>query len=533
MSDTPKPFHLPNATQTIDRRSHEIFAAAVSTTRMPMIVTDPRQHDNPIVFANNAFLIMTGYTEDEILGTNCRFLQGPDTDESTVDEVRNAVLANQEIATEILNYRKDGSTFWNALFISPIVNEAGEVIYFFASQLDVSRRRDAEDALRQAQKMESLGQLTGGIAHDFNNLLQVMSGYVELSRVGLEAGAGVARVGANLDRVKDSIDKASRLTQQLLAFARKQSLSGRVLSLNGLVEDIVTLSDRTLGEHVRIRNEYAPDLPNVRVDSTQMEVAMLNLLVNARDALADTPDATITVRTELVTVNHHQLLGFAELNEGQYVTVQVTDNGVGIPPAVVDRVVDPFFTTKELGKGTGLGLSMVYGFVKQSGGAMNIESEEGAGTTVTLYFPALDAEENPMPTPIKIIEPIGKERILVVDDRPEVADVGKALLDQLGYDAIVAYSPDDALAVLASDTPIDMLLTDVIMPGKMNGVMLAREARQLRPRIRILLTTGFADTELNRKGERASEFDILYKPYSRGDLSKKVKIVMKGPTGVG
>lgn len=498
-----------------------------------MIVTDPRQPDNPIVFANQAFLAMTGYDESEILGTNCRFLQGPDTDRAVIAQIRDAIAAKHEIATEVLNYRKDGSTFWNALFISPIHDESGEVIYFFASQLDVSRRRDAEDALHQSQKMEALGQLTGGIAHDFNNLLQVMFGYVDLAKVGLESGMAHAKVVSSLDRVTGAIEKASTLTQQLLAFARKQSLSGRAVNLNQVVTAIAHLAAHTLGDQVSVTTNVAGEGVNVRVDPTQLEVALLNILVNARDALVDTSNAQVVLTTESMTLSEPRVIGFADLAPGRYGAISIHDNGVGIPAEIIDRVLDPFFTTKAVGKGTGLGLSMVYGFLKQSGGALNIVSEPGKGTTIVLFFPALDADDNAPPAPVKMVEQAGTERILVVDDRPEVADVSQALLEQMGYQAMVAYSPAAALEVLGRDSSIDMLLTDLIMPGKMNGVMLAREARRMNPDIRILLTTGFAESELTRPGDGASEFDILYKPFNRTELAKKVKIVLKGPTGVG
>ena len=517
----------------MDGRHQDIFFAAVSTTRMPMVVCDPYQSHNPIIYANNAFLAMTGYSEAEILGTNCRFLQGRDTDCQTVAEIRSAVAERREMATEILNYRKDGSTFWNALFISPVYDEQGRLVYFFASQLDVSRRRDAEDALHQAQKMEALGQLTGGIAHDFNNLLQVMTGYVDICKFGIEAGASQARLLGNLDKIKSAVDKATILTQQLLAFARKQQLSGRIVNLNVMAGDLVELARRTLGEQVTLRTEYAPALRNTRIDPTQLEVAILNILLNARDALGNRRDAVVSVRTENVQLDAQQLIGFPDLAAGPYVSIAVADNGGGIDPDIVDRVMDPFFTTKDEGKGTGLGLSMVYGFAKQSGGAIAIESELGVGTTVRLYFRAVDESEQAAAAPVRVVEQPGSETVLIVDDRPEVADVAQAMLTQLGYTTHLAYGADEALQVLAEQPGIDLLLTDLIMPGDMNGIMLAREARRLSPQLKVLLTTGYADIDLSRPDAGGSEFDMLRKPYSRSDLARKVRIVLNGATGIG
>lgn len=355
------------ASGDISELPHDMFFAAVETTRMPMIVTDPNRDDNPIIFANRAFLDMTGYELAEILGRNCRFLQGPETDTEVVATLRDSIEQRVDIATEILNYRKDGSSFWNALFISPIFNERGDLIYHFASQLDVSRRRDAEDALRQAQKMEALGQLTGGIAHDFNNLLQVMSGYLGLiANEADKTQVDLNRIRRSVGHAQTAVERASTLTKQLLAFARKQKLHGRVLNLNHLVDDLRPMMERTFGADVLVEFDFEADLRNCRIDPTQAEVALLNIFMNARDALMGRkrPHVFIETRNVLVTdINH----SFDGLLPGNYVSLSVTDNGIGMPASIRDRVMDPFFTTKEEGKGSGLGLSMVYGFARQSG----------------------------------------------------------------------------------------------------------------------------------------------------------------------
>jgi len=511
----------------------DVFFAAVSTTRMPMVVTDPHAPGQPVVFANQAFLRMTGYELPEIIGNNCRFLQGPETDLATVDEVRRAVAEHREMATEILNYRKDGTTFWNALFISPVFNEQGELVYYFGSQLDISRRRDAEDALHQAQKMEALGQLTGGIAHDFNNLLQVMSGYVDVMLMGIERSVDGAGMLRNLDKMRGAVAKASTLTQHLLAFARKQKLVGRTVNLNALADGMVELARRTLGEDVTLKTEFEEDLCNCRVDAGQLEVALLNVLLNARDALAKRRDGVVTVRTQSIQIDKPQVIGFADLPPGRYVSISISDNGSGIAPEIVDRVMDPFFTTKDEGKGTGLGLSMVYGFAKQSGGAVNLYSELGVGTTLRLYFPAAQDAKLARPVAPKAIEQAHNEMVLIVDDRVEVAEVAQAMLQQIGYRTHVVLDAKQALSALQDGLAIDLLFTDLIMPGNMNGVMLAREAQRLQPHIRVLLTTGYADPSLERKDSNGAEFAIIHKPYQRTELARKVRVVLNGPTGVG
>jgi PAS domain S-box-containing protein len=515
---------------------HDIFFAAVETTRMPMTVTDPRQADNPIVFANRAFLEMTGYTREEIIGRNCRFLQGPDTDPETIQGVRDAIREQRELATEILNYRKDGSTFWNALFVSPVYGKAGEIVYFFGSQLDISRRRDAEDALRQSQKMEALGQLTGGIAHDFNNLLQVMSGYLELIERAAETRQGPIdpeRLKRNVGRAREAAERAGTLTQQLLAFSRKQKLEGRVLNLNGLVNGMGDIAERTLGEDITFRRELAPDLWNCRIDPTQAEMALLNVLINARDAVAGSATREVTARTLNVTVGEEDASAYDNLPPGRYASVAITDSGHGMSPAVLARVMDPFFTTKEEGKGTGLGLSMVYGFAKQSGGAVRLYSEEGHGTTVRLYFPAdAEAEYTAPRDTSRASSRRGNETVLVVDDRADVADLAQMILEDHGYQVHVAHDARSALELLDRGIAVDLLFSDMIMPGRMNGVLLAREARRRRPRLKVMLTTGYSDASMERTDAGGSEFDVLSKPYSRRELLRRTRMALDGPTGV-
>ena len=481
-------------------RDGDLFFAAVATTRMPMIVTDPRQPDNPIVFANPAFLALTGYASQEVVGRNCRFLQGPETDRETVAEIRRAVAARQEIATEILNYRKDGYSFWNALFISPILDTSGELVYFFASQLDVSRRRQAEEDLRHARKMEALGRLTSGIAHDFNNLLQVIVGYLDL------IGSGLQKPDLNRDKLMRGItnargaaDRASNLTQQLLSFARKQRLEGRILNLNMLAARMRDIAERTFDDDVTIVCTISDDLWNCRVDPSQIEVALLNIMINARHALKGRPDKRVTIATRNVTVEREEINRYGNIGAGRYASITITDTGNGVPAHVIERVMDPFFTTKEEGKGTGLGLSMVYGFAKQLGGMAQITSVEGEGTTVSIYFPAADeaaAASNPQ-SPRAFDRP-GDETILIVEDRADVAEMARTILEDFGYTVLHAANGRAAIEVLDAGTPIDLLFTDLIMPGDLSGVALAREAKRRWPKIKVLLTTGYAEASPER-----------------------------------
>jgi PAS domain S-box-containing protein len=358
-----------------------IFFAAVAMTRMPMTLTDPRQPDNPIVFCNGAFLDLTLYKEDDVIGRNCRFLQGAETDRRTIDEVRKAVAEERAVAVDVLNYKADGTPFWNALFIGPIFDQDGTLLYFFASQMDITERRLSQESHLQAQKMEAIGQLTAGMAHDFNNLLQVINGNLEVALISLER-PDLAR--AALERAQRAAMRAGKLTQQLLTFARKQRLEPRPVDINDLVVEFSEMLVRTLGDRVDLRLDLRPGLPVCRLDPTHLEMALLNVLINARDALPD--GGEVTVETSIV--HGADRLKVHGLAPGAYVALCVIDKGVGMAPEVLRRATEPFFTTK--GPGTGLGLAMVHGFVQQSHGRLEIDSTQGAGTIVRMIFPTAD-----------------------------------------------------------------------------------------------------------------------------------------------
>ncbi len=351
---------------------HDIFYAAVQMSRMPMILTDPHQDDCPIVFCNRAFEKLTGYAHDEIVGRNCRFLQGPDTDRDAVARVRAAIAAREDSHEELFNYRKDGTGFWNALFVSPVFETSGELLYFFASQLDVTRRHEAEAVMQQAQRLETLGAMASGVAHEFNNLMTVVLGSVaQVERDLPESG----RARERLDRAKWAAGQAGRLTQQMLSFARRQFHDNQELDLNELLRGFDDILRQLAGHRITLTLDLCPEKLCVKLDSGQMEMALLNLVRNAADATQ--------TRSELVIRSSRRGAG-----ETQAV-IEIIDHGTGMPPEVVKRATEPFFTTKAKGAGTGLGLSMVNGFVAQSGGTMDIASEPGRGTTITLGFPLL------------------------------------------------------------------------------------------------------------------------------------------------
>lgn len=509
-----------------------VFFAALEMTRMPMILTDPRQADNSIVFANNAFLDLTGYEVSEIQGRNCRFLQGADTDPQAVTELREAIAAREAIALEILNYRRDGSAFWNAVFIGPVYGPNGELLYFFASQLDVTARREALQQTLQSQKMEAIGQLTAGLAHDFNNILQIIDGSLERIDRRRDDPAAMDRfIGA----ARTASARGAALNKQLLAFARRSRLEPRATDVSLLVNSIAELLESTIGADCTLRFHLQRRLPPVKVDPILLETALLNLIINARDAMGGEGDITLSARLERVA----EATGAPPLAAGDYVAIEVADTGPGMPAHVKTRATEPFFTTKPPGQGTGLGLAMAHGFASQSGGRLVIESEEGEGATIRILLPAIvEAEEAAttvsgfQPRPVDLTAP---PRILIVEDEPEIAALAKDILEEVGYRTAVANSGDRGLEIFRAsltDRAFDLVFSDVVMPGHLNGVALAQEVRRLSPATPVLMTTGYND-QMALDGPQAEAMDVLGKPYKPRDLIDRVQTALRNGVRTG
>jgi signal transduction histidine kinase/DNA-binding response OmpR family regulator len=384
----------------------------------------------------------------------------------------------------------------------------------------------AEEALRQAQKMEAVGQLTGGVAHDFNNLLTVIIG--GLDTAGRCRPDEDARRRRALDMALQGAQRAASLTGRLLAFSRRQPLAPKPLDLNLLVRDMTELLHRTLGEHIELEGVLASRLWKVEADQNQLENAILNLALNARDAMEE--GGKLTIETANTVLDQSYSAKDAEVIPGQYVVIAVSDSGTGMPPQTLERVFEPFFTTKEVGRGTGLGLSMVYGFIKQSGGHVSIYSEEGQGTTVRIYLPryrgdaaAAQPEAVQAPAPAD-----GSEVILVVEDNPDVRGYSTMILAELGYQLLEAADADAAIAILKSDRRIDLVFTDVVLPGR-SGRVLADEAQRLRPGIRVLFTTGYSRNAIVHHGRLDPGVRLITKPFTFDELAARVRDVLDQP----
>ncbi len=392
---------------------------------------------------------------------------------------------------------------------------------------EVARRAEAEEALRQAQKMETLGQLTGGVAHDFNNLLQIVSGNLDLLQRGLPEDA--VRLRRAADNAMKGAERAAVLTQRLLAFSRRQPLSPKPIDVNRLVSGMSELLHRSLGETIAVETVLGSGLWPVEADPHQLENAILNLAVNARDAMPEGGKLTIeTCNTHLdrAYTAHH-----AGVSPGQYVAICVSDSGAGMEPEMLERVFEPFFTTKEVGKGTGLGLSMVYGYVKQSGGHVKLYSEPGEGTTVKLYLPrlagGLAAEEEEVDHPVP--EGAQEETILVCEDDDDVRAYSVEVLRELGYRVLEAHDGPSALRLLErQEGRVDLLFTDVVLPSGMNGADVAAEARKLRPDLKVLFTTGYARNAIVHHGRLDAGVELITKPFSYADLAARIRDLLDG-----
>ncbi len=387
---------------------------------------------------------------------------------------------------------------------------------------EVAERQQAEEALRQSQKMEAVGKLTGGIAHDFNNLLTVIAGNLDLLRGKLGEQPRLLRL---VSMASLAADRAEKLTQQLLAFSRRQRLRPRAIDLNQVVTGMEDLFRRTAGERIEVRTILSPDLWPAMADQNQLENAVLNLVINARDAMPD--GGRITIETANLLLDAENASQHPDLAPGRYAQIAVCDTGLGMPPDMVLRAFEPFFTTKDVGKGTGLGLSMVYGFVRQSNGHVTIQSAEGEGTTVRIYLPfaGTSASEAPESRAPQGESRSGSETLLVVEDDADVRALAVSVLGDLGYKVLEAATGDAALPLLMARPDIDLLFTDVVMPGSLSGVDLAQQARERHPALRVVLTTGYASSLVER--ERLAEaVEILRKPYRPADLAETIRTAL-------
>jgi signal transduction histidine kinase len=390
-------------------------------------------------------------------------------------------------------------------------------------EIESAERRKAEELLWHSQKLEAVGQLTGGIAHDFNNLLAVIVGSLEVIRAAFESDGELprARILRLLKASEAATDRATKLTQQLLAFARRSTLQLEVVTLDEVIVGCEPFLRRALGETIALTLSFEPRLWPCRIDAAQFEAALLNLVVNARDAMQSGGKLEIAVSNSKIDAAGARQA--AELSEGPYVMVRVTDTGTGMDPDVAARAFEPFFTTKDIGKGTGLGLSQVYGFIKQSGGHVAVDTKIGSGTTFRLYLPRCDQVAGMADGSDEIAKqvPTGSETVLVVEDNPEVLELAVSTIGDLGYRVLSASNGPSAMHIIRNGQRIDLLFSDIVMPGGMNGFDLINQARDIRRGLKALVTSGYAN--IHRPGTDRPDVPLLLKPYRRADLAKCIR----------
>jgi PAS domain S-box-containing protein len=505
------------------RRSQERLTRAVIAAALDAFILMDR-HGRIIEWNAQAERIF-GWSRAEALGRTIAETIIPPAQRDAHERGRARFLATGEgpvlnRRNELTAQRRDGTEFPVELIVTPIPVEGGWAFSGFVR--DLSMQKQIEASLRQSQKMEAVGQLTGGVAHDFNNLLTVVIGSLDMAA---DQAAGRAR--ALIETALRAAERGASLTQRLLAFSRRQPLSPAAIDLNELVQGMEDLLRRTLGENIEIQFRPQPALWPAFADRSQVENTLLNLAVNARDAMPG--GGRLTIECAGVHLDEAYAALNPEVTPGDYAMLAVTDTGTGMPPEVIERAFEPFFTTKETGKGTGLGLSMIYGFAKQSGGHVKIYSEVGMGTTVRLYLPRADARvsaaSNAAAAPSG--QPRGGETILVVEDDAEVRALATAHLTELGYRVIAAGDGLQARAILGdTQLRIDLLFTDIVMPGGLTGRQLADEARLTRPRLRALFTSGYAENAIVHQGRLDEGVFFLAKPYRRDELAKKLRAAL-------
>ncbi len=481
-----------------------------------VIATDAK---GAIVYVNLAFEHITGYSGVEVIGKNPSLLKSGKQDATFYKKLWASITAGRVWRGRFVNKRKDGTLYTADTVITPVRNKSGDVVNHIGLQRDVTRELQLEEQCRQAQKMEAIGQLTAGIAHDFNNLLIVINGFAELIRHELPQNDPLQELVSGISR---SGQRSADLVNQLLAFSRKQIVKPRVLDLNAVVAKMDSMLSRVIGEHIQMQTILAPGLWPVSIDPTQFEQVILNLAVNARDAMP--AGGKLTIETTNVALDEQLTADRLEMQPGDYVLLVVSDTGIGMSDEIKAHVFEPFFTTKKVGEGTGLGLAAVHGIVKQNGGHISVYSEEDHGTTFKIYLPRVEEAVPSLVRPVaKADAPSGNETILLVEDDAYVRELARRVLEANGYTLLEAQNGQEALELAASHLgPIHLLLTDVVMPG-ISGRELVSQLTRIRTDFRILFMSGYTEEAIAHHGVLVPGVELLQKPFSPMVLMRKVR----------
>ena len=494
---------------------------AIEQTPESVVITDT---EGRILYVNPVFERVTGYSRAEAIGQNPRLLKSNRQESAFYRQLWAKISAGEVWRGRFINKKKDGTLFTEDAVIAPVRDEKGAVTNYIAIKRDISHELELEVQYRQTQKIDSIGRLAGGVAHDFNNILAVICGHTDLALAQLSPDAPLR---SNLECIQESAERAANLTRQLLAFARRQVIEPRRINLNELIVNLNKMLRRLIGEDIKLVTQTAPDLGQIKADPGQIEQVLLNLVVNARDAMPE--GGTLTIRTDNVTLDEDYARRHL-VTPGDYVMVSVSDTGVGMTDEVKQHIFEPFFTTKEQGKGTGLGLATCFGIIQQSNGHIHSESQVDKGTQFKIYLPRVSGVEDSVSSreaPVSL--PQGTETILLAEDETSLRQLMARVLRTQGYTVLEAADGHEALTLAqANGAKIQLLLTDVIMPG-LSGKTLAEWLGQVNPAVRVLFISGYINNNAVRDAMSKPGTFFLQKPFNPLDLTKKVREAIEAP----
>jgi two-component system, cell cycle sensor histidine kinase and response regulator CckA len=495
-------------------------SAALESAGNAIIITD---RAGAVIWTNSAFTRLTGYSAEEVVGRNTRFLKSGQHDQKFYRHLWETLIAGKVWHGEIINRRKDGRLYPEDDIITPVRDEHGEITHFIAIKQDITERKDLEAQLRQAQRMEGIGQLAGGVAHDFNNLLAVIRGNAEL--LLMDTTQLSAPASESLRQVIAAAERAANLTRQLLAFGRKQVMRSQSVNLKDVIGDLTKMLTRIIGEDIDLQCQFAAELPPVEADIGMMEQVIVNLVVNARDAMPR--GGRLLITTDITNFDAAYTLTHPEACAGDFVCLTVADAGTGIAPEHLPRIFEPFFTTKDAGKGTGLGLATVYGIVKQHRGWVEVSSRLGAGSTFKIFLPA--QPQRPRTAATSEADTAlrgGRETILLVEDDYAVRMITRRVLESFGYKVCEATSAREALEIWRGQREgIALLLTDMVMPEGVTGRELAEQLRAERPTLKVIFLSGYGEDVVGKDTDfiHRTKSRFLQKPCASRTLLETVR----------
>ena len=500
--------------QTIQKLSKAIEQSPVAT-----VITDTK---GTIEYVNPAFTEITGYTYEEAIGQNPRILKSGKMPDELYKDLWETITRGKVWKGEMINRRKDGELIWEYLIISPLFNERGEITHFLASKENITEKKKLENDLLQKQKMEAIGRLAGGIAHDFNNMLTVINGYSQLILHKMPKDDPLYK---KIEQIYQAGERAKNLTSQLLTFSRKQIRQPDIINLNTLIRDMEKMLIRLIGEDVQIVTRPDENLWTIESDKSQLEQILLNLAINARQAMPE--GGQLRISTQNVVVDESFVATHPGTKSGKYVLLKITDTGKGMDEETQKHIFEPFFTTKPTGQGTGLGLATVYGIVKQNGGYIEVKSRLNHGTTFFIYFPAVESSFSPKPTNEEKSDDFsGGETIFLVEDDPSVRELTSKSLKYFGYKVVIATNGREALEMVKNASfRFDLLITDVVMP-EMSGRKLVDLIRAKHPALKVLFMSGYTEDQISEKGVQNKEINFIQKPFSPLELAKKVRQIL-------